>query len=230
MSLVVQAPGEQALAVRQMAAWALVDFVTFSAQFTDCVKVYDGSRGYEVQGEKLMRLMDQIYRRIRLPEENPQRELWRRVTAPMAGCRFACLVCEASLGYFCQSCNISVSEKDIGLLLSADDWQEIRKRPAGIVFEPELYAAPGEVVKETPLPMEPEDGGDREVSIKAVTAPRIKEPTPEPQSAPKVEHEKNDSSEDERIDLLKLRGFWFVIGALGLAFMGGIAIWLYLRN
>ncbi len=189
LSLVVQTPEDQDLPVRQLAAWALADFAAFSEALTDCVKVFDGPRGYEVRGEKLAELLDRLSRPIRLPEGNPQRGLWASVAGPAAGHVFPCLVREASLAYFCRSCNISITEKDVGLLLSAEDWEEIRKRPAGIVFGPELYAEP-EAAEKAPVPPEgPEVEKPPAAGIKTAPEERETAPTPQPEPVPEFKPE-----------------------------------------
>lgn len=256
MSLVLQAPVKQSLPVRQLAAWALVDFAEFSEQLTACVKVYDGPRGYEVQGKKLSQMLEQVSRQVYIPEAASYRALWEQVSAPPDGRPFLCLVCEATLGYFCRSCGINIKEQDVRLLLNGENLQDIRKKSARLAFVPELYVAPAPD-KTEPVSTEPEHKAaerltetepaaiqaDRvapkvETASKPVRdAPVSKETEPVPQretvrptdSMDKPLRETSGFPDEERIDLLQQKWFWpAAIGILALL-LGGVVFWFRSR-
>lgn len=237
MSLVLQAPRKQSLPVRQLAAWALVDFETFSAQITDCVKIYDGPRGYEVQGPELCRLLEQVSEGITLPPGHPCRSLWKQVVSPARGCSFYCLVCDASLDYFCRSCSIDITDKDVGCLLTTEDFQLIQKKTEELVFTQELYDAPAREEEADPA-------GEEAVTVFQRPAPassvsREEKPEPVKEERPKPEEKPvsvsgtarsvSSAEEEDRIDLLQQRWFLPAAAAVILLIAGGIALWLHFR-
>lgn len=256
MSLVLQAPAAQSLPVRQIAAWALVDFAAFSERLTECVKIYDGPRGYEVQGSKLSQMLDQISRQIYIPASDACCALWKQASAPPDGRLFLCLVCEATLSYFCRSCNINILEKDIRLMLNSEDLQGIREKTANLVFSPELYMAPALGRKES-VPAEPkrmmeEPLSRAQAAMKTgesvpivrtsfkteVDPPIVKrvESSPQRESVRLMDHmdkplrENPDFPDEERIDLLQQKWFWPVVGLLALAIIGGITLCFHFRG
>lgn len=257
MSLVLQASAAQSLPVRQVAAWALVDFASFSEQLTECVKIYDGPRGYEVQGNKLAQMLDQVSRQIYIPKSNTCCTLWEQASAPPDGRLFLCLVCEATLNYFCRSCNINILEQDVRLMLNIDDLQGIREKPANLVFTPELYTAPTLGETESSMPIESkrtmaEPSSTEQTAVKVGNSVPMVQPSPETkaaspivkrvESSPQqeavqlVDHMDRplrgnpDFSDEERIDLLQQKWFWPVIGLLALAIIGGVTLWFRFRG
>jgi len=191
MSLVAQASVQQALPVRQLAAWALVDFTGFSEQLTDCVHIYNGTRGYEVDGDRIARFVGQVQTRLAVPEGLKARKVWEQAVSPAQGKQFFYLVLEASLAYFCRTCQIQAGGEQIGLTLTEEEFEQLQRTPAALSFAP-IPATPSQQAQPEPAARQaPVKGEDKQPEPAARQAPaKGEDKQPEPAERERKEGQK----------------------------------------
>lgn len=228
MSVVLQAVKGQALQVRQMAAWALLDYGAFCARLTDCVSVYDGPRGFEVSGEKISRLLELFSREIVLPEGSRCRQAWGKVVGVKNQRQFRYFVAEASLDYFCRFAQVDLSEDDISWLIPQTEFERFQDAPANLEFKPELYKKPAQSkVDVVPVIKTVEEKSDVKKQVAAKEESKFPQTVQREELNPKEQRENSQGDPDEYIDLLQTK--WFLPAmAIGiLAVVGAIVLWLF---
>lgn len=246
-SIVVQAPAGAALAVTQMGAWALLDHEAFSQQVTDCLKVYDGPRGYEVLPDALAALLGQFTERILLPVGSRHQKVWGQIVDPKNCPPYRLLVTEATLDYFCRVSEIPLRQNQIGCLVDDEQFEELNREPLGLAFSPKLYAPAG---KQEPHKSEETTSVDRrgqekpvpeDTSLKTETEHKKADDTPESLNANAKRVNKNTSKaaqisdqaageKEDYIDLLQYKWFLPLVIVCAAALVGGIALWFFLHG
>lgn len=184
--------------VRKLAFFALTDYNRFKESLTDCVNISAGTTGWSVDGEKWQKFM----KNVREMSEREPEEIYRSgKNAP-----YTFLIMDTSLDYFCRSTGLNVSRKDVAHIYREE---QLGSFHVGICRNEELSGASvGQEMKSNGAFIKQDVKNNGEKNITEIETPK--------------RHRKNEKQlvrdtvsdadrQEERIDLLKSRGFWIVI-------------------